>query len=176
MNTTNNLKTKNIVVTRVFDAPVEQVWKAWSDPEYVRQWWGPTGFSCPMAEMDFREGGTSLVCMRAPKEFGGQDMYNTWTYKQIVPLQQIEFIQNFADQTGNKADPALHGLPPDAPQEVRNLVTFKALSGDSAPQPETGKTEVTVTEFDWTVGPIMEMSKAGLEQCLDKMAAIFAKE
>jgi uncharacterized protein YndB with AHSA1/START domain len=117
--------------------------------------------------MDFREGGTSLVCMRAPKEFGGQDLYNTWTYKRIVPMQQIEFIQNFADKDGNKTDPALHGLPPDAPPEVRNLVTFKAVGGD--------KTEMTVTEFDWTVGPIMELSKTGLEQCLDKMAGIFAK-
>ena len=105
--------------------------------------------------------------MRAPKEFGGQDLYNTWTYQNIVPMQQFEFIQNFADRDGNTIDPALHGLPPDAPQEVRTLVTFKALGSD--------KTEMTVTEFAWTVGPIMELSAAGLEQCLDKMARIFAR-
>ena len=70
-------KKRDLVVTRVFGAPVEQAWKAWVDPEYVMQWWGPEGFTCPVAKMDFREGGTSLVCMRAPKEFGGQDMYNT---------------------------------------------------------------------------------------------------
>lgn len=165
-NTTPSINKKDLIVTRVFDVPVEEVWKAWSDPEYVMRWWGPTGFTCTLAKMDFREGGTSLVCMRAPKEFGGQDLYNTWTYKKIVPMQQFEFIQNFADKDGNMADPALHGLPPDAPQEVRNLVTFRVLGG---------KTEMTITEYDWTVGPIMEMSKAGLEQCLDKMAAIFAK-
>ena len=100
--TKNNLaqapKKRDVVVTRVFDAPIEQAWKAWSEPEYVMQWWGPTGFTCPLAEMDFREGGTSLVCMRAPKEFGGQDMYNTWTYRKIVPMQSIEFIQNLADK------------------------------------------------------------------------------
>ncbi len=61
----------NMVVTRVFDASVEQVWKAWSDSGQVMRWWGPTGFTAPVARMDFREGGTSLVCMRAPKEFGG---------------------------------------------------------------------------------------------------------
>lgn len=160
-------KKQDIVVTRVFDAPVEQVWKAWNHPDDVMQWWGPAGFTCIAAKMDFREGGTSLVGMRAPKEFGGQDLYNTWTYQKIVPMQQFGFIQNFADREGNTADPALHGLPPDAPQAVRNLVTFKALGSD--------KTEMTVTEFDWTVGPIMELSTAGLEQCLDKMARIFAK-
>src|SRR5215207_5729970 len=57
-----------VVVTRVLDAPVEEVWKAWSDPEYVMRWWGPTGFRSPSAEMDFRVGGASLVCMGAPAE------------------------------------------------------------------------------------------------------------
>jgi Activator of Hsp90 ATPase homolog 1-like protein len=63
-------------------------------------------------------------------------------------------------------DPTQQGLPPEMPAEVRNLVTFKAADGN--------KTEITVTEFDWPVGQMMEMSKMGMEQCLDKMAASFA--
>jgi Activator of Hsp90 ATPase homolog 1-like protein len=105
--------------------------------------------------------------MRAPKEFGGQDMYNTWTYTKIVPMREIEYLLHFADKDGNRIDPLTMGLPPDMPQEVRNLITFKDLADD--------KTELTVTEYDWTVGPMMEMSKMGMEQCLDKMAASFAK-
>ena len=58
---TRDSQTHDVVVTRRFDAPVERAWNAWSDPEDVRQWWGPTGFTCPRADMDFREGGTSLV-------------------------------------------------------------------------------------------------------------------
>ncbi len=165
-NVTVGAKKRDLVVTRVLDAPVEWVWKAWTDPKYVMQWWGPTAFTCPVAEMDFREGGTSLVCMRAPKDFGGQDMYNTWTYRKIVPMQSIEYILNFADKDGKVIDPATLGLPPDMPQEVRNLVTLKDLGN--------GKTEMTITEYDWAVGHMMDMSKMGLEQCLDKMAAIFA--
>ena len=92
-------QTYNVVVTRVFDASIQEVWSAWSDPDYVRQWWGPTGFTCPLAEMDFREGGTSLVCMRAPQEFGGQEMYNTWTYHQIDPKKRIEFLGTGQDFT-----------------------------------------------------------------------------
>ncbi|NJO84895.1 MAG: SRPBCC domain-containing protein [Blastochloris sp.] len=153
---------RDIVITRIFDAPVEQVWKAWSDGEHVMRWWGPTGFTSPRAAMDFREGGTSLVCMRAPKEFGGQDMYNTWTYRNIVPMQVIDFIQSFADENGQKIDPATLGLPPEMPQDVRTVVTFKS-QGDN-------KTEIIVTEYDWPVGQMMEMSKMGMEQCLDKMA------
>lgn len=161
-------KKRDLVVTRVFDASIKQVWNAWSDPEYVKRWWGPDGFTCPLANMDFREGGTSLVCMRAPKEFmDGQDMYNTWTYEEIVPMKRILFIQRFADKDGNPMEPARLGLPPDMPKEVRSEVTFKGLANN--------KTELSVTEYDWTIGPMMEMSRKGLEQCLDKMAAIFAK-
>jgi uncharacterized protein YndB with AHSA1/START domain len=153
---------QDLVLTRVFDAPIEQVWKAWSDGEQVMRWWGPNYFMSPSAKMDFREGGVSLVCMRAPKEFGGQDMYNTWTYLKIVPMQQIEYLNHFSDENGTRVDPATLGLPADMPEEMRHLITFKDL-GDN-------RTELTVTEFGWPVGQMMEMSRMGMEQCLDKMA------
>lgn len=158
---------RDLVLTRVFDAPVELVWRAWTDPTHVMRWWGPAGFTSPSAEMDVREGGTSLVCMRAPKEFGGQDSYNTWAYTKIVPMRRIEFFQNLADKDGNTADPVTMGMPPDSPQDQRNLVTFEDVGG--------GKTALTVTELGWTGGQMMEMSRMGMEQCLDKMAALFAK-
>src|SRR5688572_14593791 len=112
---TTEIKQRNVVVTRVFDAPVERVWQAWSEPELVKRWWGPTGFSCPLAEMDFRVGGTSLVCMRAPAEFGGQDLYNTWTYVEIVPRQWFEYILKFSDAQGQPIDPAEIGVPAGVP-------------------------------------------------------------
>jgi uncharacterized protein YndB with AHSA1/START domain len=161
-----NADKQNLVFTRVFDAPIERVWRAWTDPEQVMRWWGPNGFTCPLARIDFREGGKSLVCMRAPKEFGGQDMYSTWTYTRIVPLRQIEWLHHFADKEGNRVEPATQGLPADMPAEVRNLVTFKAV-GDH-------NTELTVTEYDWPVGHMMEMSRMGMEQCLDKMTTSLA--
>lgn len=152
---------KNLSVTRTFDAPLASVWKHWSDSDKVMKWWGPKGFTSPLAKMDFREGGVSLVCMRAPQEFGGFDMYNTWTYKKIVPHERIEFVLNFSDKDGNKLDPAKLGLPPGIPRDVPHVITFKAL-GDK-------KTEMTVTEYGYTTDQAVETSKAGLEQCLDKM-------
>jgi len=160
-------KTLDVVVTRVFDAPVELVWKAWSDSDHVMRWWGPTGFTSPLARIDFRVGGVSLVCMRAPKEFGGQDMYNTWTYQKIEPLERIEFIFHFTDKDGNRLDPAKMGVPPGVPQEVPHVITFKRLAEN--------KTEMTIRESGYTSETAVAISKAGLEQCLDKMAASFAK-
>src|SRR6476469_7360354 len=110
-----------VVTTRPFAPPPSPAWRAWSDPDYVTQWWGPAGFTSPSAQMDFRIGGTSLVCMRAPAEFGGQDMYNTWTYLRIEPMNLIEFDFRFTDATGRSIPP-----PPGVPADVvRHLVTFR---------------------------------------------------
>jgi uncharacterized protein YndB with AHSA1/START domain len=157
-------ETHSVIVTRIFDAPVEFVWKAWVEPEYVMQWWGPQGFTSPVAKMDFREGGKSLVCMRSPD---GQDMFNTWTYEKIVPNERIEYIFNFSDKDGNKLNPAAIGMPLGIPEDGHHVVTFKDLGN--------GKTEMTVTEHGYTNDQIVELSKAGLEQCIDKMSAIFTK-
>lgn len=154
---------RDLIVTRILDAPVEEAWNAWVDPALVMQWWGPEGFTSPLAQMDFREGGRSLVCMRAPD---GTDMYTTWAYTEIVPMESFEYIFNLSDKDGNTLDPAALGLPPDFPRDARHRVSFKAL-GD-------GSTEMTMTEFGYTSDQLFELSKAGLEQTLDKMVAIFA--
>lgn len=160
----NGGETYNVVVTRVFNASVERVWRAWSDSEDVRQWWGPTGFTCPIAQMDLREGGTSLVCMRAPQEYGGFEIYNTWTYGIIVPMERLEFVQHFSDPNGNPIDLGAAGVPPGVPYEVPHVVTFKSL--------DDNQTEMTVTEYGYPSEEIVAQSKAGMEQCLDKMAVL----
>ena len=101
--------TRDLVVTRRFTAPLALVWRAWSDPAYVMQWWGPEGFTAALAQIDFREGATSLVCMRSP-EYG--DHYSAWRYEKIVPMHEIAYIHNLADKDGNKVDPVTIGMPP----------------------------------------------------------------
>jgi uncharacterized protein YndB with AHSA1/START domain len=157
------LHTHNMAITRHFDAPVQRVWKAWSDANEVKRWWGPHGFTAPVCEMDFREGGTTLVCMRAPVEYGGQDMYNTWSYTKIVPMERIEFIQRFSDKDRNILTPADLGLPPGIPMEVPHVITMKA-AGDN-------KTEFSVTEYGYRNEQVVAISKSGMEQVLDKLAA-----
>jgi uncharacterized protein YndB with AHSA1/START domain len=157
---------RDLVVTRQFNAPVSLVWKAWTDSRLLMQWWGPAHFTCPSAKLDFRVGGSSIICMRLPKEFGGQDMYTTWLYTKIVPMQSLEFIQNLSDKDGNNVDPVALGVPPDFPRDQRNLVTFKSI--------DALKTELTVTQFDWIVGQMITLAEAGWSQSLDKLAATFS--
>jgi uncharacterized protein YndB with AHSA1/START domain len=160
----SDVTTTDLVVRRLIDAPIEAVWKAWSDPDLIRQWWGPVGFTCPVANVDFREGGTTLVCMSSP-EYG--DIYNTWTYRRITPMQRIEFDSRFADADGKTVKPAAFGIPPEVPDPVPHVVTLEAY-GDQR------TTLLTVTEHGYTAGPALEMSKFGQEQCVDKLAAAVA--
>ena len=155
---------KQIEVTKIFNAPVEMVWEVWVDPELVKRWWGPKHFSSPVAKIDFREGGKSIVSMRAPKEMGGQEFYSVWEYVKIIPLKTIEFIQSLSDEDGNKIDPTKVGMPPDFPMDIKTIVTFRAVAD--------GKTEMAVTEYA-EFGSISNFAQIGLEQSLDKMAVIF---
>jgi len=157
-------ETYDLVVTRVFDAPQERVWRSWSDADQVTRWWGPLGFTSPICRMDFREGGTTLVCMRSAE---GWELYNTWMYWSIEPMDRIEFVQGFANEDGTRVAPAELGLPPGIPDEVRHVVTLSSI--DSA------TTRLTVREYGYPNPEIVEISRAGMEQVLDKMAATVAE-
>jgi uncharacterized protein YndB with AHSA1/START domain len=155
---------KQIEVTRTFNAPVEMVWKLWTEPELIKRWWGPRHFTSPVAIIDFQEGGKSIVSMQAPAEMGGRVFYSSWVYTTIIPLQTIEFIQSLSDAEGNKINPTQVGMPPDFPADIQTIVTFKKVDNST--------TEMTVTEFA-DFGMISNFAQIGLEQSLDKMVAIY---
>jgi uncharacterized protein YndB with AHSA1/START domain len=158
---TAQVRKRDLVVTRIIDAPLDLVWQAWTDPEHVMRWWGPEDYTSPSCEIDLREGGKYLFCMHAPQDQGGQDFYTTGVYKKIVPMERLEFTQVMADKDGNEIDPAQVGMPPDFPKVMRTVVAFKAKGQ---------MTELTITEYDWTVGQMYVYSLAGLHQSLDKLA------
>jgi uncharacterized protein YndB with AHSA1/START domain len=157
--------TNAVVVVRELDAPPEVAWQAWSDPAQIRQWWGPVGFTCTRADVDFRVGGSTLVTMQAPAEYGGFSMHNRWTYTALDQPRRIEFVSTFADADGNRIDPAAAGIPPGVPVEVPHVVDLEPLPG--------GRTRVTVTESGYTDEQARAQSQLGQEQCLDKMQALF---
>src|SRR5687767_6963514 len=99
MTTKNETTTENVVVVnRIFNAPVELVWKAWTDPQHLMRWWGPKGFTSPACKIDFRVGGKYHFCMRSPE---GQDLWSTGIYREIIPLKKLVWTDSFADEKGN---------------------------------------------------------------------------
>ena len=69
-----SLFVEDLVIMRVFDAPRETVWKAWTEPKHFMRWWGPKGFTSPDCEIDLCVGGKYLYCMLSPE---GQDYWST---------------------------------------------------------------------------------------------------
>ncbi len=157
---------EDLVVKRIIDAPIDLVWKAWTDPEHVKRWWGPKHYTSPMCKIDLREGGRYVFGMRAPADQGGQDSYSAGVYTKIVPMEHLEFTQSLSDKDGNRIDPAQIGMPPDFPKEIRTSVTFKAMGN---------MTELTVTEYDWPVSQMFVYSYAGMQQSIDKLAESVAR-
>jgi uncharacterized protein YndB with AHSA1/START domain len=161
-----NLKKEDLVVTRIFDAPLEIVWNAWTDPEQVKRWWGPRYYTSPTCRIDLREGGKYVFAMQAPAEQGGQVSYTAGVYERIVPMERLEFTQGPADEAGNRIDPAEAGMPADFPKELHTVVTFRTL-GDM--------TELTIREEGWTMGQMFVYALAGTQQQFDKLSAVVAR-
>ncbi len=73
---------KGIVIERIFDAPRELVWRAWTDEEMTKKWWGPKDFTAPSIKIDLKVGGKYVFCMRGPKgSEWDKDMYSAGVYK-----------------------------------------------------------------------------------------------
>ena len=75
-------------MTRTVKAPIDLVWKVWTDPEHIVQWWGPNGHSTTIHEMDFREGGEWRLTMQGPD---GKNYPNRSIFREIIPLTKIVF-------------------------------------------------------------------------------------
>jgi uncharacterized protein YndB with AHSA1/START domain len=146
-----------LVITRVFDAPVDQVWKAWTDPEEIKKWWGPEHFTAPAIKNDLRVGGSYLYCMRSPD---GQDFWSTGTYREIVPMERIVATDSFADEQGNVV-PASHYGMDDFPTETELTVTFEE---------DDGRTKLTLRHVGMPTGDMADQAEAGWNQSLDKLA------
>lgn len=79
---------REIVATRVFDAPRDLVWKAWTDPEHVVQWWGPRGFATTTYSMEVKPGGVWRFVMHGPD---GVDYQNKITYVEVVRPERLVY-------------------------------------------------------------------------------------
>lgn len=155
---TQDLARGELLITRTFEAPRELVWRAWTDPEYFKRWWGPRDYTCPFCEMDLRQGGKYLYCMRSPQ---GADYWGTGVFREVVPLERIVFTDSFADEQGNVVPAAHYGMSPDFPLEMLVTVTFEDLQG---------KTKLTLRHSGLPIGPDFNGTQQGWNESLDKLA------
>jgi uncharacterized protein YndB with AHSA1/START domain len=147
----NALAERQLVITRMFDAPRELVFRAWTDPEQVARWWGPKGFTNPVCEIDARPGGALRIVMRAPD---GAEHPMKGVFREVVEPERLVFTNIAVDAQG---DILLNGL---------TIVTFAD---------QDGKTRLTVQTS--AVGLAAEAAQmlAGMEegwtQSIDRLEA-----
>jgi uncharacterized protein YndB with AHSA1/START domain len=146
---------RELVITRVFDAPRERVWQAWTDPKHLAQWWGPEGFTNPVCEVDVRPGGAIHIVMRAPD---GADHPMRGVFREIVKPERLVFTAFPVDRDGN---PLL---------EQHTVISFADRGG---------KTELTVKASAVAVAPIAAQFLKGMDtgwaQSIDKLERLLAK-
>lgn len=153
-----NAVARELVITRIFDAPRELVWRAWTEPERLMRWWGPKGYTSPVFKIDLRVGGKYLYCMRSPE---GKEFWSTGVYREIVPPERLVVTDSFADQDGNVVPASHYGLGEDFPLELEVSVTFEE---------QDGKTKMTLRHVGLPAGQMSEMTGAGWNESFDKLA------
>lgn len=147
---------RTVVITRIFDAPRELVFKAWTDPSHLAQWWGPKGFTNPVCEVDLRPGGTLRIVMRAPD---GAEHPMMGVFREIAPPERLVFTNIAIDRDGKTL---LDGV---------TTVTFAEWGA--------GKTRLTVesravARVDFA-SRMLEGMEAGWTQTIDRLGEHIAK-
>ena len=114
---------REFVITRVFDAPRELVWKAFTESERLKHWWGPKGFIVRHCAVDLRLGGVFHYCLLSPD---GQEMWGKFVYREIIAPERLTVIVSFSDEQGGVTR---HPWNQDWPLETLSSITFTEHEG-----------------------------------------------
>lgn len=122
----NKNTSKEVLITYLFDAPRELVFKAWTDPELLKKWYAPNGCTIAFTHIDIREGGTFASCIKTPAY---HDCRTKGEYKEIVYPEKIVYSMTSTDEHGNEAEPEALGMHPEWPKTTLVSVTFEDIEG-----------------------------------------------
>jgi uncharacterized protein YndB with AHSA1/START domain len=121
------------ILTRLFDAPRELVFRAWTEPQHVARWWGPRGMTTPVRQMDVRPGGAYRIVMRSPE---GVDYPMKGIYREVVRPERIVYTADLSEHPREWHDLVNPDRRKDEPfKEILNTITFEQ---------QGGKTKVTI--------------------------------
>jgi uncharacterized protein YndB with AHSA1/START domain len=151
-----------VVIERNFDAPVELVWKMWTDPEHFKAWYGPDGATIPVANLDVCVGGSRHICMEIPTPDGPMQMWFAGEHREVVENQRLVYTEAVSDEHGSAPSPSDTGMPQGHPTTTEVHVELEDLGG---------RTKMVMTH----VGiPSDSPGATGWTMALDKLAAYLA--
>jgi uncharacterized protein YndB with AHSA1/START domain len=153
---TTSTSDRELVLTRLIDAPREKLYRCWTEPELLKQWFAPLPYTTPHAELDVRPGGSNLIVMKSPE---GQEMPNRGVYLEVVPGKRLVFTNAYTSAWE----------PSDKPF-MTVILTF---------EDEGAKTRYTALVKHWTVADREMHEKMGFHQgwgqCADQLEAVARK-
>ena len=130
--------TDSVVIERHFDAPVELVWKMWTESEHFAAWYGPMGATIPVAKMNVRVGGSRHICMAMETPNGPMQMWFVGEFLEIDANERLVYTEAMSDEDGNVISPAQMGMPEGHPETTQVIVEL---------EPVDGKTKMTMTHI-----------------------------
>jgi len=146
----------DLVLTRLIDAPREKLFRAWTEPKLVAQWFAPKPWTISRVEMDVRPGGSSLIVMRSPE---GEEFPNPGIFLEVVKNEKIVFTDAYTS-----------AWVPSPKPFMTAIVTF---------EDEVGKTRYTARARHWNAEDKATHEKMGFHegwgQCADQLVALAAK-
>jgi uncharacterized protein YndB with AHSA1/START domain len=147
---------RELVLTRLIDAPRAAVFRAWTDPDLLKRWFAPHPYTTPVAELDVQPGGASLVVMRSPE---GQEMPNRGVYLDVVENERLVFTDAYT-----------HAWEPSQKPFMTVVLTF---------EDEDGKTRYTARVRHWTEADREAHEAMGFHEgwgrCADQLAALVTR-
>lgn len=154
--TTTSADGRDLILTRIMDAPRERVFRAWTDPALLRQWFAPLPYTTPVVETDLRPGGSSLIVMRSPE---GDEFPNRGVYLEVVANERLVFTDAFTK-----------AWEPSEKPFMTVVLTFEDLGG---------KTKYTARVQHWSVADREQHEQMGFHQgwalCAEQLAALVVK-
>lgn len=141
---------RELVITRILDAPRDVVFRAWTEPDRVARWWGPQGFVTTYCDMDIRPGGAFRVCMRSP---AGAEHWKQGIYREIVAPERLVFTFAWEDAEGKPGH--------------QTLVTVTLAD-------RGGRTELTLHQAIFETAPARDDHRRGWTSTLQRFAEYLA--
>lgn len=159
---------RELVITRVFDAPRELVWKAFTEADRLAHWWGPQGFTMLASALDLRPGGVFHYSMRSPE---GRTMWGKFVYREIQTPERMVFVNSFSDEDGNTIRAPFSSI---WPLEVLNTVTLTESEGKTTVTLRGGPINATEQERE-TFWNARKSVRRGFAGTFDQLAAYLAQ-
>jgi uncharacterized protein YndB with AHSA1/START domain len=160
----------DLVISRTLAAPRDLVWKAWTEPERLAQWWGPKGCTIRVAKLDVRPGGMFHYAMQFKPD---HDIWGRFVYREIESPERLVFVNSFSDATGGITRAPFPQLGDSWPLEILNTLTLTEQGGQTTLTLRGSPINTTDEEHKAFVGMLASMQQ-GWSGTFEKLEAHLA--